>query len=375
MIVQSSAAKAREFIDQRQAIIAKARRKGLGVSGYFPQIIGLGLTDMCNKACNYCYIEQKSAEGQKMDMVTIFKSLEQASDANIGAAVLTGGEPTQQLDGLLYAARVAGDKMGALAIQTNTVMADEVRWQLFSRLYDYTSWGQSGGTLQFNLSFSPQRSEAETESLKSFLGEFAAAPIGKRALIEVLLDRSIEEAEGKLAELENHIIKVLLPTLKANNKIVGMDSYWPLMVGRAKALRGTSLGALIREKKGPVSLFSYRRLEQVEQDIIAVDPSGFVFPSGIYMYMGLYPIGNVNGLSGRSLREIISETNHDPLLCLIETGRAGDLFSLAAKRYPEFSELLNTCADPFEVFVDIFTDTEKTLVLMEQAANLLAKKG
>jgi hypothetical protein len=347
----------------------KAAGEG-GALDYRPQKIGLSLTDKCNSNCTYCSASVGPSGKEVMPMEIVNRSVREGADADIAAVVLTGGEPTTHFDLLMKAIRQASEWALALAIQTNAKMPAETAQKLIKGVGN-SGWRQENfGLFQFNLSYALSRSPAEIESLVNFVRLFGQSRIRGEILIEALHDQPIPVQEG--VDLLNRQLGDRLVGLKdfflTGDKKLNMIVNFPLMLGRARVLREMPLGQMIREACQPLDFSGYRRLEQFDQDVIAVDPFGYVYPSGLYMYMGIYPIGNIRV---NTLTEIIEEANCDPFLIMVSRGRAGQFYDLAKELFPEFAALAKTCAVPFEVFADILEEPVKALAVLDKAADQL----
>ncbi|MFA5112891.1 MAG: radical SAM protein [Candidatus Margulisiibacteriota bacterium] len=371
MLAANKTRQASNFLATRQAIINRVKSAGVGGAGDFhPLKLGLGLTDRCNSRCAYCSASVGPDGKELMSPEIMAKALVGARESGIPAVVLTGGEPTTRFETLLGAAALAIRAAWLLAIQTNTKMPELTAVRLFDRLWQ-NGWGsRTENVLQFNLSYALSRSEEEARGLINFVRLFGESGLNGQIVIEALHDQPIPAEEG--IEIMNHRLGDRLTGLgylfQTGEKRLRVLNNFPLMVGRAKVLREMPLGAIIRENSPLLELDSYRRVEQIAEDTIAVDPLGFVYPAGLYMYLGLYPIGD---LVENTLPRIIADANFDPVLIMISRGMAGDLYRLAANLYPEFGRLTATCADPFEVIADILEEPDKALAIMDKAADYL----
>jgi MoaA/NifB/PqqE/SkfB family radical SAM enzyme len=306
-----------------------------------------------------------------MPVETMLAVFEQLRINNIDLVVLTGGEPVRQMRTLETAIKLAGDTATAISIQTAANYGDESIDQLFGVLHSSVGkvWSRTH-VLQFNVSYTLSRTPDQTEALLHFLRRFGEDRFGlaeEGVYVEALMETC--DTDGELDRLNSQIgsrLAEMGSLYDGNMKSLRVEPYMPIMVGRAKALRSTPMGEHIRELKLPLDFLGYRRLEQASRDLIAVDPYGFIYPSGIYMYQGVYPIGNIYE---DTLDWIISQANSDPILTMISWGQAETLYRVACELYPEFKVLEHQCADPFEIVSDLLEDNDKSLALMDRAAD------
>ncbi len=378
MLIPGKVQAAKSFLKARQTIISRVRNSGKQRGLIFrPTSISLGLTDSCNNQCKYCSASVGPDGKQSMPITTILELSRQIrTETEFDIVVLTGGEPSTQLETFNFAIDRAAQSALILCIQTNGIMPEGARNAIFNTIMRSTLFGAKLNCLQFNLSYSVSRTEEQTAALLDFIRDFSGRSFNimlQSIFIEML--RETAESDSEIRQLQEQLGDKLTPfeqNFLAHRKQLDMESYWPLLIGKGKNLRGTPLGNFIRQQKSPLNFNRYRRLEQDDKDIIAVDPAGFVYPSGLYMYMGLYPIGHID--SG-SLTQIIENANYDPLSIMIDGGKAEILFKIACELYPEFEGLTEECADPFEVIADILEDHEKALAILDRAADWVIGNG
>ena len=363
MLSRADATAASNYLEQRTTLL----KSSTGNAFYRPSRMSLGLGDRCNRSCPNCFAGASTGGTNIMDKMVYRKAITEAREAHVPSLVLTGGETSQYKEHLEEAIREAR-RFGVLglSVQTNTIMSESQRDDLFAQVRT-EGWDVPGDrAFQFNVSYHLDRTAEETEQFKSFVSDFFGSFRNARLIIEFMIDRHPDDFN---AELRTRLYDFLCRYQEhAANQRMSLNYAFPLMIGRAAALRGSEFADIIRRECGEIDFRAYRYFEDPQEDLLGVDPLGFVYPCGTFMYLGVYPIGNIYH---SSLSQIITEAQTDPVLRLVGLGRGKELYELACRLYPDFNGLLGLLADPLEVMVDILSDREKALSIMKEALKIV----
>lgn len=364
---------ARDFLAQRNTILRQLRAKIKNPPhSFFPDKASLGLSDRCGDNCSYCFAHAGSKGKSFMSSRLAREALLQIADASIPNLVITGGEPTNALDRIIDIACITGRaRFLGLSLQTTANIDTYQRAKLFAELQWY-GWDNPFRMLNFNISYDSNRPAERKEKIARFISHALGGLNNAGVIVEVSLGPPDGDASEALAFLEKEAgaIDLLYPQRKDK---FGWFFSLPIMLGRAAKLRTTDFGALIRQKSRPIDFSSYRCLEQNRQTIIGVDPHGLVYPCGIFMYLGTYPIGDLS--AGTAIKEMTELAQWDPVLAMISLGRGQRLYELARDIDPAFGSLLELCADPLEVVADLLSNYDNALTLLERTAKWMLEEG
>lgn len=378
MIKAAEAPAVRNFLSSRKVIIDRLKQAKVRAGTYWPQKLVLATGNKCDQACSHCFASASIDGGLPMTREISEIAMANGKELSIPMLVVTGGEPTQEEGVLSDVLNNSGD-FYAVSLQTHGILDRDQQGAFRALINNYRSKIDSQ-QFQLNLSFNFDVNDARKSYFFGrllFSWFYQNSLAVDRVVIESLIMSTPDEARNKL---DRYL-----------REKVGIDGLWkerlgdrltttvnfPVFLGRAIGLRGTSLADEKRRIFGPIDLEAYRGFESFSRtmeadDLAAVDPQGHVFPSGVFMYAGIYPIGDIRS---ETLMTIVEAARHDPIMIMMNYGRAGEIYEIARKIYPEFDGLPERVTDPLEVMGDILSDPNKALMIMDKAAERLIDGG
>lgn len=356
MLKRAELANVKMFLHERTKIVQYLQRKRSYSNDFHPRRLYLAINDRCNMACNFCSASSRQSNDLEMSEAVFRQALLGAKEVGVSDIFVTGGEPTQTPELLLKVSAAMSQRRSVkMVLATHGHISAAERTFLFQGLARQGWGGRGRKWLQAIVSYDFDRPvEPTIEFMTDFFRNFEFV----QGTIEVTSNLMPEETNARLAELE---------AAHPDNFNVELWRY-PYMIGRARSIRGTRLGEIIRRSKDLINFENYLSIEH--RRALAIDIQGLVFPAVAFLAEGCYPVGFLGGC-GTELIDVIAEAQWDPIISLVLRGQAAKLYEWAWQHDSKFEGLIDVLADPLEVMVDILQERDKALVIMEEAARFL----